>query len=234
MNCNEVCISPINPPSSFEIELDSIETKIIALLCLFYNTNPLKLSNLQLCSMIYVKPNFLFKSSCKKYTLILPNIYAFCINQRIAKIIKCESKSCYKTVNKISFRTFCRHSKNVLFEEDYISELIDTVKCKSENDDTEFCRIYDDPKSYVRPFDNDRISQPSTLNSCPAYFAIRKGSTVPSRIKDSEITLMTLSNEHFNKFYQLNKLEERNNSARYMAYNKEFKVKLDSRRNQNC
>ena len=65
LNSNEVCISPINPPNCLECQLDSIETRLIALLWLFYDIKPIELSKIQLWSIVFVRPNYWFKSLWK-------------------------------------------------------------------------------------------------------------------------------------------------------------------------
>ena len=65
LSWTEVCISPINPPNWLEEQLESIETRLIALLWLFYNVKPIELSKIQLWAMTFVRPNYWFKSLCK-------------------------------------------------------------------------------------------------------------------------------------------------------------------------
>lgn len=79
----------------------------------------------------------------------------------------------------------------------------------------------------MRPFDEDQINKPYALNACPAYLAIKNSCSLPNRIKDSEITTMTLKDELFTKFYQLNCIEEKYITQKYKEYNSMFRVKLD-------
>lgn len=62
LNCNQVCISSILPPNRNEC-MDIIETRLISLLCLFYDVTPTQLAHIQLCSIVSVKPNYCFKST---------------------------------------------------------------------------------------------------------------------------------------------------------------------------
>jgi len=116
----------------------------------------------------------------------------------------------------------------MLFEREYIEALIDTVKDKSDNEDGEFCRIYADPKAYVRPFEGD-TNRSLLPNSCPAYLGVSDILAVPVRIKDSEIITMKLSEENLNQFYQLETLEEKHPSERYFKYKKRFEVNQESK-----
>lgn len=98
-----------------------------------------------------------------------------------------------------------------------MTNLIESIKDKSESNDFDFCQIYADPKSYVRPFDSEQMTKPYSINPCPAYIASKYYDDIPSRIKDSEITSITLDPDLFEKFYQLNMIrpdaEDESNSS---------------------
>ena len=149
------------------------------------------------------------KVSANKHILILPNIYTFWINQRIAKATKWEKKTWYKVIDGIAQRSFCYHSRNLLFEEREIENLINWIRNKSESEDSDFCQIYADPKSYVRPFDSEQLNKTYSINSCPAYIASQNFTEIPSRIKDSEIISITLENDIFEKFYKINTIKDK-------------------------
>jgi len=93
LNCNEVWISPISPPNNLEEQIGSVETKLMALLCLFYDLKPLELAKMQLCSLIYVKPHFCFKSSSEEKVTLIVHFIAPADSSHDLHIL-CEPENC--------------------------------------------------------------------------------------------------------------------------------------------
>ena len=115
LNFSSILSSPIDDPGCLEDHSDFVQIRLMALLCLFYNSTPSELMDMQLFSVVYLKPNFCFKSHCGNFLLILPTSYSSYMNRLISESQTCEMKSCFSTIKDEEVRTFCYHGKNLLF-----------------------------------------------------------------------------------------------------------------------
>ena len=199
LSCNQVCISSILPPSINDNQ-ELIEIRLIALLCHFYDVSPKKLSSLQLCSIVSIKPLFCFRSTCGKCLLILPEVYTFYLSSKITTMEKCQEDRWNSNQERLC-ENFCYHGLNVLFEKEYIRELIETLKEKSYEAKIDFENMYKDPSKYVRPFDPDQFSKTFWVNSFPAHIATSSDIPLPSRLKDADLVHIKLDPDEFSKFY---------------------------------
>ena len=115
LNLSSILMSSISDPGCLEGQNDIVQIKLMALLCLFYDMTPEDLMKIQLFSVVYLKPNFCFKSHCGKFILVLPTSYSNYLNRLISDSKTCEMKSCSYKMNDDIVRTFCYHEKNKLF-----------------------------------------------------------------------------------------------------------------------
>lgn len=115
LNLSSITMSSITNPCLLDSQNSEIQTKLLSLLCLFYNCPPTSLFSMQLFSVVYLKPNFCFKSHCGKFILVLPESYSIYMNRLVSDASTCEMKSCSKTNQDDQVRIFCYHNKNKLF-----------------------------------------------------------------------------------------------------------------------
>lgn len=101
--------------NSEDLEESQIQVRLLALLCLFYDVHPQELMELQLVSVVYLKPNFCFKSHCGDFLLVLPETYSGLVSKLIKKCKKSDYKSCIQEIGADSFRSFSYHGLNRLF-----------------------------------------------------------------------------------------------------------------------
>ena len=190
VNLASISTSSITQPNYLEENEEIIQIRLIALICLFYNIKPTQISSLQLSSIFYAKPHFWIKSHWNNYVLVLPYIYSSYINKLILETETCEKKSCFKTVNNESFRTYCYHDKNRIFLNLRMKlyETMNTIKEKSKILKSNFSEIYNDPLSYIRAFDRNNLEIDGNV---PAYLAVKKGAEVPKRLQDSGIYIIS-------------------------------------------
>ena len=117
VNLCSITTASLTPPNPLEDKEDDIRVKLLALICLFYNISPIQASNLQLFSIVYLKPYFCVKSHCGKYILILPSVYSNYLSKLISDTESCEKKSCSQSIKGDLVRTFCYHTnKNTIFK----------------------------------------------------------------------------------------------------------------------
>lgn len=116
LNLASITTSSIILPGYLDDKSEIMQVKLFALLCLFYNISAEELMNLQLFSIVYLKPNFCFKSHCGNYLLILPGSYSNYLTRLISDVQTCEMKSCSHKVKDDLVRTFCYHGKNKVFK----------------------------------------------------------------------------------------------------------------------
>lgn len=115
-NINLSCITmcSISPPNMTTPE-SLIQSRLIGLLCLFYNLSPIEVTELQLFSVVYVKPYYCFKSHCGNFVLVLPPGYSNYINKCIQQCTVCDMQSCSQYIDSDFVRSFCYHNKNKIF-----------------------------------------------------------------------------------------------------------------------
>lgn len=116
LSLDEITTPSISQPTLFEDKESVIQTKLFALVCLFYNLQPSDVFNLQLYTVVYLKPYFCFKSHCGKYFMVLPDAYSNYMNKVIRDTKTCEMKSCSHSIKNDFVRTFCYHSQNLIFD----------------------------------------------------------------------------------------------------------------------
>lgn len=116
INFSSILTASISDPGYLNNQSEVVQTKLMALLCLFYSLTPKDLMNIQLSSVVYLKPNFCFKSHCGNFLLILPTSYSNYLNRLVTESQTCEMKSCSSRIKDNEVRTFCYHGKNKLFK----------------------------------------------------------------------------------------------------------------------
>ena len=198
VNLRHLIISSISQPSNLDSNQDILQIRLAALLCLFYNIKPSEISEIQLYSIVYIKPNYWLRSSWGNYLLVLPQVYSNLLNKLVLDTETWEMKSCCISVNYDSIRTYCYHNKNRPFMK--LSEKVCQTQVERNNSTKKykFGEIYNDPISYVREFEADHFLQ---MEEFAAYLAVQTGTNIPRRLLDSEIKLLenTESEEIFLK-----------------------------------
>ena len=195
VNLASITTSSINQPNYLEESEDIIQIRLIALICLFYNIKPTQISSLQLNSIVYIKPHFWLKSHWGNFILLLPQAYSSYINKLVIDTETCDKKSCSKTLNKESFRSYWYHNKNRIFLPLRIKifDTMNELKESSMLQKNSFSEIYNDPLSYIRALEKSNFDAEENY---PAYLAVRSGIQLPRRLQDSGFCIISNNIDH--------------------------------------
>ena len=116
LNLASICTASVTQPRYLEDQDSVMQIKLFALICLFYNISPEEVVDLQLFSVVYLKPYFCLKSHCGNFVMVLPAVYSNYLNKIVSDTSTCEMKSCSHDIKGDFIRTFCYHQKNKPFK----------------------------------------------------------------------------------------------------------------------
>jgi hypothetical protein len=232
LNLSSITMSSIAQPCVLDDQNNEIQTKLLSLLCLFYNCSPSALFSMQLFSVVYLKPNFCFKSHCGKYILVLPESYSIYMNRLVSDASTCEMKSCSKKNKDDQVRIFCYHNKNKLFGSALpkIAKLMKDIKETSLLKKNSFSFIYKDPLYYVRSFDKENLENESKF---AAHIAYNTSEPIPQRILEAGVKLLSATDSLrvqnlFDQVFRLEKNSHISPSKDYLTYTEKFSFGKDS------
>ncbi|CAI2360530.1 unnamed protein product [Moneuplotes crassus] len=194
LNLSCMKMASIEIPQNTE-DQGELQIKLMALLCLFYDLQPQELMDLQLISVVYLKPHFCFKSECGNFLLILPVCYSNILHKLISKCETAETKSCSQAIGQDLFRSFCYHGKNRLFSS--IEPELTSIQ-KEIKETTDYSFIYADPTKFVRVFDPSQRNGEAVY---PAHIVTKGDKEIPLRLFDSGMEII-----HSNNSFETSKL----------------------------
>ncbi|CAI2375730.1 unnamed protein product [Moneuplotes crassus] len=183
LNLSSLKMASIEVPENIE-DYGELLIKLMGLLCLFYDLKPQELMKLQMCSIVYLKPHFCFKSEREDYVMILPICYSKFLHNLISKSHTCDRKSCSQIVDQDHLRNFCYHDQNRLFSslEPNMREFLEEI-----NQGQEYSLIYADTTKFIRVLDFSRKEKESIY---PAHVVTKKQKDIPLRILDSRLDII--------------------------------------------